>query len=177
VALYQGTTSQLAEKLNRSSLVSGHGFSRADNANKMCWALAPADPSSAGFAFRSDFFRNLFSRANKANKMTRALAPEGWISCRISRVTPFSATSSAPANLRSTKRTLVQTFPNRNQPRRLKFCSLHASSRIGEYLKGRIAFRQSCSPLIALVMDQNRILPKTGSAHPLPGLGCALTGL
>jgi uncharacterized caspase-like protein len=40
-----------AEKLNRSGFVSGHGFSRADKANKMAWTLAPANTSSAAFAF------------------------------------------------------------------------------------------------------------------------------
>jgi hypothetical protein len=60
-----------------SKYESGLDFSRADKVNKMSRASAPADPSFAGFAFHSDFFRNLFSRADIANKMRWASAPEG----------------------------------------------------------------------------------------------------
>jgi hypothetical protein len=35
----------------------------------MSWALAPANPSFAGFAFLSDFFRSLFSRAANSQPM------------------------------------------------------------------------------------------------------------
>jgi hypothetical protein len=40
----------------------------------MSRALAPANPSFAEFAFRSDFFRSLFSRAGRATKSCWALA-------------------------------------------------------------------------------------------------------
>jgi hypothetical protein len=52
---------KVAEKLNRSGFVTGHGFSRADKASRMNRALAPANLSLAEFAFYSDFFRSLFS--------------------------------------------------------------------------------------------------------------------
>jgi len=38
--------------------VSGPDFSRADKVSKMIRDSAPANPSCAGFAFRSEFFRN-----------------------------------------------------------------------------------------------------------------------
>jgi hypothetical protein len=59
VAPCQGTTLQAAKKLNKRGFVTGHDFSRADNASKMNRALAPANPSFAGSAFRSDFFPRL----------------------------------------------------------------------------------------------------------------------
>jgi hypothetical protein len=80
--LYQGTTSQAAEKLFKGARsvrarlyslrknfsgeqeVSGHDFSRANKVTKMSRALAPANPYLAEFAFHSDFFRSLFSRAD-----------------------------------------------------------------------------------------------------------------
>jgi hypothetical protein len=48
---------QAAEKFNPRGFVTGHDFSRADKAGKTSRALAPANPSFAEFAFRSDFFR------------------------------------------------------------------------------------------------------------------------
>jgi hypothetical protein len=43
----------------------------------MIRALAPANPSFAEFAYRSDFFSKLFSRADNASKMSWALSPKG----------------------------------------------------------------------------------------------------
>jgi hypothetical protein len=80
--------SRLGEKLNRSGFVSGHGFSRADNANKMSSALAPANPFSPRIAFPSDSFRSLFSPSREGYglqpvhrdlKNQLALAPEGML--------------------------------------------------------------------------------------------------
>jgi hypothetical protein len=50
---------QAAGKLDPRRFVTGHGFSRADKVSKMSRALAPANPSFAEFAFRSDFLRSL----------------------------------------------------------------------------------------------------------------------
>jgi hypothetical protein len=39
----------------------GTAFSRANKFSRMSWALAPANPSFADFAFHSGFFRSLFN--------------------------------------------------------------------------------------------------------------------
>jgi hypothetical protein len=56
---YPSAAEHAAEKLDPRRFATGHGFSRADKVSKMSRALAPADPSVAEFAFRSDFFRSL----------------------------------------------------------------------------------------------------------------------
>jgi hypothetical protein len=87
---------QLAEKLTACGFVSGHGFSRAENANKMkgalapegCFSrieppcmpfsatcLAPANPSFVGFAFRSDFFSKLF---RPCKSLLNEIATRAW---------------------------------------------------------------------------------------------------
>jgi hypothetical protein len=62
----QGPTLQAAENSAESRHESGPDFSRANKVSRMSRASAPANPFFAGFAFRSDFFRNLFSRAEEA---------------------------------------------------------------------------------------------------------------
>jgi hypothetical protein len=46
----------------------GHGFSRADKANKMSVALATEGWFFSKFSDIFDFFRSLFSRADSAKK-------------------------------------------------------------------------------------------------------------
>jgi hypothetical protein len=62
--------SQAAEKLDSAScfqgFVSGHDFSRADKANRMSWALAPAKARYAILTHRLEFFRSLFCPGGNA---------------------------------------------------------------------------------------------------------------
>jgi hypothetical protein len=53
----------------------GHGFSRADKANKMSVALATEGWFFSKFSDIFDFFSKLFSRAIHPPEMTGALAP------------------------------------------------------------------------------------------------------
>jgi hypothetical protein len=52
---------QAAEKLHFWGFVTGHDFSRADKANRINWALAPANASWANLSGNQPFFRSLFS--------------------------------------------------------------------------------------------------------------------
>jgi hypothetical protein len=74
--LYHGTISQLAEKLCVVKVLKGHGFSRADKANKMSVALATEGWFFSKFSDIFDFFQSLFSRAADSPIGDRALAPE-----------------------------------------------------------------------------------------------------
>jgi hypothetical protein len=55
----------------------------------MIRALAPANPSFAEFAYRSDFFSKLLSRADKANKTSRALAPARCLFTKLAATKTF----------------------------------------------------------------------------------------
>jgi len=93
-ALYQGTTSQAAEKLAsdpiRRGSVSGHDFSRADKANRMSRALHVAEKLTA-------LKGHDFSRATKPIESTWASAPAGCFPSNSPGIPPFSATCLAPA--------------------------------------------------------------------------------
>jgi len=93
-ALYQGTTSQAAEKLAsdpiRRGSVSGHDFSRADKANRMIRALHVAEKLTA-------LKGHDFSRATKPIESTWASAPAGCFPSNSPGIPPFSATCLAPA--------------------------------------------------------------------------------
>jgi hypothetical protein len=52
----------------RSGFVTGHDFSRADKANRMNRASAPAGSFWGLIRKDSEFFRSLFSRAANATK-------------------------------------------------------------------------------------------------------------
>jgi hypothetical protein len=92
-ALYQGTASQLAEKLGRVEVLKGHDFSRADKTNEMSYGFSHCGMFFVSFRPSSDFFRSLFSRADKANKMSRASATEACSQLRpqTKRSSPSSA--------------------------------------------------------------------------------------
>jgi hypothetical protein len=66
--------------------VTGHDFSRADKANKMNRALAPAKAYSLQKLEAGPFFRSLFGRATMEPRMVWALAPEG----RLMKLKAFS---------------------------------------------------------------------------------------
>jgi hypothetical protein len=70
MTLSQGTTLQLAERLSRSGFVTGHGFSHADRANKISWALAPEGWFFSGLLGACAFFRNPFNPYNNVAKIS-----------------------------------------------------------------------------------------------------------
>jgi hypothetical protein len=73
--MYQGTTSQVAEKLVSAVVLKGHGLSRADKANRMKRALAPEGRFLSGFAIPLGFFRSLFSRAAPGGEKGLGFSP------------------------------------------------------------------------------------------------------
>ena len=77
----RGTTSQVAEKFNRSrirkSFVTGHDFSRAANAAKSTWASAPAALSSGTLSGNMLFSAASSVVPQEQQDQEGALAPEG----------------------------------------------------------------------------------------------------
>jgi len=60
-----------SQRLKITGFVKGHDFSRADKANKINWALAPAKVGAQKNGPRIDFFRRLFSLCRKPARKKR----------------------------------------------------------------------------------------------------------